>query len=415
MTPPPPLPRPFGAEFRADPYAVHARLRTEGPVHRAALPDGTAVWLVTRDADVRAALADPRLSVDKSHAGDGYTGFSLPPALDANLLNLDGADHLRLRRLVSYGFTARRVREAREGVRAVAGRCADRLAAAERPDLVRDFALPLPLAVIGDLLGVPEDERGPFAGWVRTMLAPDDPREVVAAIGAMHDYLRRLVAERRAELGAERRAEPAGDLLSALVRARDEGDRLSEDELCSLAFLLLGAGIDNVQHTLSAGVRSLLRAPDQWAALADDPGALLPGAVEEMLRHGHPNLTAIRRFPTVPVTYGGTTLPAGDTVLLCLAGANRDPERYAAPYPERFDIRRADAAQHLALGQGVHYCLGAPLARLELSVALETLLVRFPGLRLAGEPRWETSFRSHSLAELPVTLGESRPGGLADS
>ncbi|NGO72963.1 cytochrome P450 family protein [Streptomyces boncukensis] len=400
---PPPLPAPFDDAFRAAPHARYDTLREDAPVHRVALPDGSPVWLVMRDADVRAGLADPRLSVDKTHARGGYTGFSLPPALDANLLNLDRDDHLRLRRLVSHGFTARRIDALRDRVRAVVDRLADRLADAlgrrgEDADLVRDFALPLPLTVIGDLLAVPEPERGDFARWIRMMLAPESPAQVAEAVGAVHGYLRRLVAQRRGHGG--------DDLLSALIRARDEHDRLSEDELCSLAFLLLGAGIDNVQHTLGAGTLALLRHPEQLAALAADPDALLPGAVEEMLRYAHPNLTAIRRFPTEPVEYGGVRVPAGDTVLLALASANRDPLRHASPH--RFDIRRSGAGDHLALGQGVHYCLGAPLARMQLTVALETLLRRFPGMRPAVPPDrlpWQTSFRAHALTRLPVEVG----------
>ncbi|WP_326691585.1 MULTISPECIES: cytochrome P450 [unclassified Streptomyces] len=393
------LPQPFDEAFRAMPHAVYAKLREEAPVHRVALPDGSPAWLVTRDEDVRAGLADTRLSVDKAHAREGYQGFSLPPALDANLLNMDQADHLRLRRLVSQGFTPRRTESLRGGVQAVVDRLADDLAArfeaGQEADFVHDFATPLPLTVISDLFDVPEADRRPFASWVTTMLALEDPRAVAGAITSMHGFLRSLVDRRRAA--------PGDDLLSGLIQARDEGDRLSEDELCSLAFLVLGAGIENVQHTLSAGILALLRDPGQLAALREEP-ALRTGAVEELLRLAHPNLTAIRRFPREEVEYGGFTIPAGDTVLLCLASANRDPARYDRP--DELDIRRTDNA-HLALGQGVHYCLGAPLARMETDLALETLLGRFPGLRPAVAPErlvWRTSFRSHALTRLPLTL-----------
>ncbi|UNZ20206.1 cytochrome P450 [Streptomyces sp. 891-h] len=395
------LPQPFDESFRAMPHAVCNKLRDEGAVHQVALPDGSAVWLVTRDQDVRAGLADARLSVNKAHSNGGYQGFSLPPALDANLLNLDHDDHIRLRRLVAQGFTPRRAEAMRAGIQAVADRLADGLARrldnGEAADLVREFTTPLPLTVVGDLLAVPEADRQPFASWVTTMLAMESPQQVGEAIGAMHDFLRRLVAERRSA--------PGDDLLSALVAARDEGDRLSEDELCSLAFLVLGAGIENVQHLLSAGILALLRHPRQLEALRGDP-SLLPEAVEELMRYAHPNLTAIRRFPTEPVEYGGVRIPAGDTVLFCLASANRDPERYEAP--DRLDIRRPAGGAHLAFGQGMHYCLGAPLARMEIGLALETLLDRdrFPSLRPAVEPdelRWQTSFRSHALRELPLT------------
>ncbi|NSC20775.1 cytochrome P450 [Streptomyces albus subsp. chlorinus] len=392
------LPQPFDESFRAMPHAVYNKLRDEAAVHRVALPDGSAVWLVLRDQDVREGLADARLSVDKTHSSGGYQGFSLPPALDANLLNTDHGDHLRLRRLVSQGFTPRRAEAMRGTIQAVAERLADgleeRLARKGSADFVSEFALPLPLTVVCDLFAVPEEDRRPFASWVGTMIALESPQQVGEAIRAMHEFLRGLVAARR---GA-----PGDDLLSALIAARDEDDRLSEDELCSLAFLVLGAGIENVQHLLSAGLLALLRHPGQLAALRAD-ASLLPDAVEELMRYAHANLTAIRRFPTEPVEYGGVTIPPGDTVLFCLASANRDPARYETP--ERFDIRRRDTA-HLALGQGMHYCLGAPLARMETGLALETLLGRFPSLRPAVEPgrlRWRTSFRSHALVELPLT------------
>ncbi|MFG2620457.1 cytochrome P450 [Streptomyces sp. NPDC048507] len=392
------LSQPFGEEFRTDPYAVYARLRAAGSVHRVALPDGAPVWLVTHEADVRRGLADARLSVDKRHSGTGFKGFSLPPALDANLLNLDAEDHLRLRRLVSRGFTPRHVEGLRarvqEAVDGLAGRLERRIGADGSADLLAEFATPLPLKVIGDLLAVPEPERGRFSGWVATMLAPPGRAELAAAIGEIHRYLVGLVAARRAD--------PGEDVFSGLIAARDEDDRLSEDELVSLAFLILMAGSENVQHLIGGGLLTLLNHPGQLAALRADPG-LMPAAVEELLRHSHPNHTAIRRFATEPVEIGGVRIPAGDTVLFALASAHRDPARYAGP--DRFDIARADQG-HLALGHGLHHCLGAALARTQITLALTTLLHRFPGLRLAapaGDLRWTTTFRFHALRELPVT------------
>lgn len=398
------LPQPFDAAFLADPYRGYARLREAAPVHRIALPDGSPVWLVLREADVRAWITDPRLSVNKARSGVGYKGFSLPPALDANLLNIDPEDHLRLRRLVSKGFTPRRVEDLGGLVQAAADRLADGLAADVAAhgsaDLVTAFSNPLPLVVIGNLLGVPEADRQPFSEWVGTMLMPEHPGQIVEAVGRVHRFLQELVAARRAA--------PGDDLLSALIAARDEGDRLSEDELVSLAFLILMAGSENAQHLISGGLLTLLQHPEQLAAVRAEP-ELLPGAVEELLRYANPNQLAIRRFPVEPVEIGGVAVPPGDTVMLCLASAHRDPDRY--PEPDRFDIRRADKA-HLALGQGIHYCLGAPLARMEIRIALETLLDRFPDLGLsvpAGELQWRTSFRSRALRALPVR-GTGRRG-----
>ncbi|WP_062210886.1 cytochrome P450 [Streptomyces sp. NBRC 109706] len=383
------LPEPFDDAFTSAPHAVLAELRAAAPVHHIALPDGSPVWLVTRDAEVRPLLADPRLSVSKRHARTPWRGFALPPELDANLLNLDGADHLRLRRLVSHGFTPRRVAGLRAAIEAAAHRYAEGLTT----DVVTEFSTPLPLTVMSDLFDLPEEDRRPFARWISTMLAPPSSRAAAEAVAEVHRFLLALVAARRAD--------PRDDLLSTLIAARDEADRLSEEELVSLAFLLLGAGIENVQHTLSAGLLALSEEPEQLAALRADP-ALLPGAVEEFLRHGHPNLVALRRFATEPLEVAGVTVPRGDTVLLGLASANRDPARY--PDPDRFDIRRVEPAAQLALGQGVHYCLGAPLARLEIGAALTALLPRLDA-GCFGRPSWTTSFRSHALNRLPLAAG----------
>lgn len=390
------LSTPFDQEFFQDPYPTYARLRGEGAVHRIALPDGSPVWLVTRERDVRAGLTDARLSVNKAHSTHGYRGFSLPPALDANLLNIDPDDHLRLRRLVSKGFTPRHVEQLRARVATVAAQLADRLAEAGQADLVTTFAHPLPLAIIGDLLAVPEADSRTFSGWVGAMFAPEYPGHTAEAIGHIHRYLVDLIAARRAR--------PADDLLSSLIATRDDGARLSEDELVSLAFLILMAGSENAQHLISGGLLTLLRHPDQLSTLRARP-ELMPEAVEELFRFAHPNQMAIRRFPTEPVDLGGVRIPAGDTVLLGLASAHRDPARY--PEPDRFDLHRADKA-HLALGHGVHYCLGAALARLEIRTALTTLLDRFPRLRLAvpdEQLEWRASFRSHALKRLPVAVG----------
>ncbi|MGW4073801.1 cytochrome P450 family protein [Streptomyces asiaticus] len=389
------LPQPFDAAFLDNPYPRYAQLREEGAVHRVALPDGSPIWLVLREEDVRAGLTDTRLSVNKAHSGIGYKGFSLPPALDANLLNIDPEDHQRLRRLVSKAFTARRVESLRGSVQAAVDRLADDLASQGGGDLVSDFSLPLPLVVIGDLLAVPEADRRRFSTWVSNMLTPESPQQIKEAVENIHAFLLNLVATRRGALG--------DDMLSALIAVRDEGDQLTEDELVSLAFLLLMAGSENAQHLISAGLVTLLQHPEQVAELRAEPG-LLPEAVEELLRYAHPNQMAIRRFPTEPIEISGTQIPAGDTVMLCLASAHRDPERY--PSPDEFDIRREDKA-HLALGQGMHYCLGAPLARMEIQIALHTLLHRFPQLDLAVPPqqlRWRASFRSRALKAVPVTL-----------
>ncbi|MFF4896236.1 cytochrome P450 [Streptomyces sp. NPDC001068] len=383
-------------ELLADPYAVYSRLREAGPVHRFTGTDGLPAWLVTRYEDVRQALADPRLSLDKAHAKPGgYHGFALPPALDANLLNMDPPDHTRVRRLVSQAFTPRRTALLREPVRRTADALLDAIEPLGRTDLIASYAAPLPITVICELLGVAEEDRPDFRGWTDALVAPDPARPERA-----REAVRSLLAFFAALL-TRKRAEPAEDLLSAMIAVRDEEDRLSEDELMSLAFLILFAGYENTVHLIGNATLALLLDPAQLAALRDDP-ARIGAAVEELARYDGPAPLAIRRFPTQDVTIGGVTVPAGETVLLSLAAAHRDPRRF--PEPDRLDLGR-DTTGHLALGHGIHYCLGAPLARLETEVALTALLARLPGLELdvpAETLRRRPSMRTRGLLELPV-------------
>ncbi|MFF2526234.1 cytochrome P450 family protein [Streptomyces liangshanensis] len=393
----PAAPGDLTSELLADPYEVYARLRETAPVRRITGPDGTSAWLVTRYDDVRRALADPRLSLDKRHALPGnYKGFSLPPALDANLLNMDPPDHTRIRRFVVQAFTARRTERLREPIRRTADDLLDAMAPAGRADLVAAYAAPLPIAVICELLGVPPEDRRDFREWTDDLITPDParPEGMRNAVRALLAFFTGLVDRKRAE--------PADDLLSALTAARDESDdRLSEDELVSLAFLILFAGYENVIQLIGTATLALLRDPAQLAALRAEP-ARTTAAVEEFLRYDGPALTALRRFPVEDVTIGGVTVPAGETVLLSLGSANRDPRRF--PDADRLVLDR-DTAGHLALGHGIHYCLGAPLARLETEIALTALLERFPRLTLDAPPetlRWRPSTRARGLRELPV-------------
>ncbi|MEV6183904.1 cytochrome P450 [Streptomyces sp. NPDC052015] len=379
----------------ADPYAVYDRLRDTAPVHRIAGTDGKPAWLVTRYDDVREGLANPLLSLDKKHALPGnYRGLALPPALDANLLNMDAPDHTRIRRLVGRAFTLRRVEQLREPVRETAHRLLDALGTHGSTDLIASYAAPLPITVICELLGVPDEHRRDFRAWTDPLVTPDPARPDVAreSVVSLLGFFTGLLADKRKN--------PADDLLSDLIAVQEEGDRLTEDELMSLAFLILFAGYENTVHLIGNAVLALLRHPEQLAALREDP-ARLPDAVGEFARYEGPALLAIRRFPVRDVTIGGVTVPAGETVLLSLSAANRDPSRF--PDPDRLDLGR-DAAGHLALGHGVHYCLGAPLARLETEVALAALLERFPDLALAEtEPRRRPSLRARGLLALPVT------------
>lgn len=388
--------------FMADPYTAYARWRQAGPVHRTATPDGQQVWIVTRYDDIRTALADPRLSLSKTHARPGsYQGFSLPPALDANLLNLDPPDHTRIRGLVAKAFTPGRVESLRPPIEQHADALLDAIADRGHADLIEEYAALLPLTVIGELLGVPAGPRADFRRWTSAMLAPDPakPSAMKEAIGGIVKLLAGLIAAKRAS--------PGGDLLSAMISARDDEDKLSEDELLSLAFLILGAGYENSIHLIGNSILALLSSPHLAAELPLAELAAtgsLPGPVlEELIRFADPNQYAIRRFATEDLSIGGVPIPAGETILLGVASANRDPSRF--PEPDRLDPARA-GNPHLSFGRGIHYCLGAPLAKLETEVALGKLLRRLPGLTLAAKPdelRWRPSFRSRGLLELPVT------------
>ncbi|ARF58640.1 cytochrome P450 family protein [Streptomyces gilvosporeus] len=385
-----------------DPHTAYAALRESGPVHRITGPDGQPAWLVTRYDDVRSAFADARLSLDKKHAAPGgYRGFALPPALDANMMNMDPPDHTRIRRLVVKAFTPRRVDALREPVRRVAEGLLDAMEERGGPaDLIADYAGPLPVIVICDLLGIPQRDRRDFRAWTDALVTPDPakPQAMRDAVGAMLEFYTSLIKTKRAE--------PDDDLLSDLIAVRDDatgtdGDRLSEDELTSLGFLILFGGYENVVHLIGNATLGLLEHPDRLARLRHHP-AELPAVVEEFLRHSGPAPLAIRRFAKEDLEIGGVRIAAGDSVLLGIASANRDPARF--PDPDAFDHGR-DLSGHLALGHGIHYCVGAPLARMETATALGALIARFPGLRLAvpqGELRRRRTLRAHGLISLPV-------------
>ncbi|MDX2395064.1 cytochrome P450 family protein [Streptomyces sp. NPDC054904] len=388
-------------ELIEHPYSVYDRLRDTAPVCRITGTDGTPAWLVTRYDDVREALTDPRLSLDKSNAAEGtYRGFALPPALDANLLNMDPPDHTRIRGLVARAFTSRRVEQLRTPIRETADRLLDRLGPTGSADLLAGYAFSLPIIVICDLLGVPEDRRVDFRGWTEALVAPDParPEAVKEALVAMLGFLTGLMAHKRSR--------PADDLLSDLIAVRDaDGDRLGEDELMSVAFLVLFAGYENTAQLIGNAIHTLLRHPDQLALLRKDPSRL-PAAVAEFARLEGPALLAIRRFATEDLTIAGVTVAAGETVLVSLSAANRDPARF--PQPDALDLDR-DTSGHLALGHGIHYCLGGPLARVEVEIALAALLERYPTLELVDPaPQWRRSLRSRGLKELSVRYGAVR-------
>ncbi|WP_310718976.1 cytochrome P450 family protein [Streptomyces lydicus] len=385
----------YGEDFTANPYKYYAKLRAQGPVHRVRVPNGPDVWLVVGHEAVRGALTDPRLSKDWRASGQlGPAGEE--SALFTNMLDADPPHHTRLRKLVAKEFTARRVEALRPRVQQITDELLDAMLAAPdgRADLVETLAFPLPMTVICELIGVPAMDREAFRGWSNELVAPTGEEAAYAATVAMSDYLVGLIEARRKD--------PGEGLLSDLIRTSDEdGDQLSREELVGTAFLLLVAGHETTVSLLSNGVRALLQHPAQLAALRAD-FSLLDNAVEEMLRYDGPVETATWRFSSEPVEIGGTLIPAGETILVALASASRDPERYSAA--DDFDITR-DARGHAAFGHGIHFCLGAPLARLEARVALRSLLERCPDLALDVDPgalTWRTGMLIRGTEQLPV-------------
>jgi cytochrome P450 len=381
------------AGFTADPYPVYEELRARGPVHRVRLPkpadDGEA-WLIVGHEEARAALTDPRLV--KSPAKLGFSGLD-EELIGTHLLITDPPHHTRLRSLVTRAFTARRVESLRPRIQRITDDLLDAMLPHGRADLVESFAFPLPLTVICELLGVPDIDRADFRRMSNEVVAPTGREAEYAVFAELAAYLRDLIEDKQASA-------PADDLLSALIRTTaEDGDRLSPDELRAMAFILLIAGHETTVNLIAGGVRALLTHPGQLAALRADM-TLLGGAVEEMLRYEGPVENATYRFTVEDTEVGGTVIPGGSAVLVGLAAADHDPERF--PEPDRFDIRR-DARGHIAFGHGLHHCLGAPLARLEGQIALRSLLDRAPTLALDGPADdWLPGMLIRGVRSLPV-------------
>ncbi|MFI7275507.1 cytochrome P450 [Streptomyces sp. NPDC049879] len=382
----------LGERFDRDPYPFLAALRERGPVHRVRTPEGYEVWLVVGHEEARAALADARLSKMYPPPGPAGRPFEVSPA--PHMLVFDPPDHTRLRRLVVREFTPRRIAGMAGRVQEITDGLLDRMLAApgRRADLVDGLSVPLPITVICELLGVPFFDQDTFRDWTARLFSLRPPEEKRAAREEMTAYIESLLAAKR-----ER---PGDDLMSALLHTADEdGDRLSGPELTGMAWLLLIAGHETTVNLISNGVLALLRHPDQLAALRADP-SLVDNAVEEMLRYDAPVSTGTMRFATEPVDIAGTRVERGDAVLAGIADADRDPARF--PGGDRFDVRR-ETGGHLAFGHGIHYCLGAPLARLEARTAIRTLLGRAPDLALDAEPGgWRPGMLFHGPLNLPV-------------
>ncbi|MGW5818470.1 cytochrome P450 family protein [Streptomyces noursei] len=397
----------FTWEFATDPYPAYAWLREHAPVHWTKLPSGVEAWLVTRYADARQALADGRLSKNPDHHAEDAQGKSrtgIPGERSANLmthlLNIDPPDHTRLRRLVSKAFTPRRVALFAPRVQELADGLIDGFAGRGEADLIHEFAFPLPIFAICDLLGVPAEDQDDFRDWAGMMIRHGGgPRGGVArSVKKIRAYLAELIHKKRANL--------SDDLISDLIRASDHGEHLTENEAAAMAFVILFAGFETTINLIGNSAHAFFRNSAQRAVFQDAvdrrDDALLDSAVEELLRFDGPVELATWRYATEALEIGGESIGKGDPVLVVLAAADRDPERFAEP--DTLDLSRRDN-QHLGYGHGIHYCLGAPLARLEGRTALETLFRRLPDLQLAVDPadlRWRGGLIMRGLRTLPV-------------
>lgn len=396
--------------FKADPHPFYARLRAEAPVWRTTLPDKRTAWLVTRYEDVAGVLKHGRFAKDKVNALDPeqraktpwVPGFLKP--LERNMLDLDEPDHGRLRALVGKAFTPRLVERLRSRVEALSEELLDAMAAKAvrnkgAAELVADYALPLPATVIAELLGVPSGDLRRFHRWSSSLVSVSSKRDMLRALPAALSFVRYL-----RKLIQRRRVDPEDDLISALVRAEEAGDKLSEDELLAMAFLLLVAGHETTVNLISGGTLALLDHPEQAEALRGDPSLIKP-AVEELLRYTSPVEMATERYAREDVEIGGTTIPRGELVLAVLGSANRDERHFESPHV--LDLAR-DPNRHLAFGRGgVHHCLGAPLARMEGQIAIGALLRRFPRARLPVAPetlRWRRGMFLRGPERLPLIL-----------
>jgi hypothetical protein len=387
---------PMDPEFIADPYPTYHRLRTEDPVHHSPL----GFWVLTRYDDVVGVLRDPRFAKEAIAALVAARYGAAMPSMGLSMLDRDPPDHTRLRSLVNKAFTPRVVEGLRPHIQQIVDGLLERVESVGSMDLIEEFAYPLPVIVICEMLGVPVKDHERFKEWgvdiargLDALLLPPDSevaRRSAAARRALADYFRGLIAERRAS--------PRGDMLSALIAAEEAGDTLSEDELLATCILLLVAGHETTVNLIGNGTLALLRHGDQLRRLRENPG-LIGSAVEELLRYDGP-VQRTARIPSADATIAGRTIGKGEMVMPFIGAADRDPAQF--PDPDRLDITRTDN-RHIAFGWGIHFCLGAPLARVEGQIAINTLVRRLPKLALAADkPEYRQSLTLRGLKALPV-------------
>ena len=383
-------------QFKANPYPFYARLRSEAPVYRITALN-RPLWLVTRYDDVLRVLKDERFANDWSPRMPWVLlRFARP--LTRGMLNRDPPDHTRLRTLVHKAFTPRLVERLRERIQSVCDDLLDAAAPGGRMELIREYALPLPLTIIADLLEIPAPDRLRFHAWSRAMIATSSGVDVLRALPSiwlMMRYLRQLFAQRRIN--------PRDDLVTSLVQAEEAGERLSEEELLAMVILLLIAGYETTVNLIAGGTLALIQHPQQRDRLRQNP-ALAASAIEELLRYTSPLEIASARLVREEIAIASMIIPRGELVSAVLGSANHDESQF--PDPETLDLTR-EPNRHLAFGQGAHFCLGASLARLEGQIAIQTLFRRFSDLRLAAapeSPRWRRSLILRGLEHLPVAF-----------
>ena len=390
------------AEFKADPFPFFERLRASDPVYRTTLPDKTVVWLLSRYDDVTALLRDERFTKNRRSALTKAQLRKLPwtppmfRPLERNMLDLDPPDHTRLRSLVHKAFTPNLVEQMRSRTQVIADELLDRVVSLGEMDLIKDFALPLPMTIITEILGVPAKDHDKFHRWSQAVVSLTSPSPTLRVIPSVWKFIRYL-----RQFFKLRRCEPQDDLVSALIKAEEAGDRLNEDELLAMVFLLLIAGHETTVNLIGNGALALIESPTVMNKLLSEPSLVKP-AVEELLRFTSPVFTTTERYTREDTMIHGVTIPRGEMTLGVIGSANRDETVFENP--NELKITR-EPNKHLSFGQGIHFCLGAPLARMEAQIAFTTLLQRVPHLRLtkpSNSLRWRPSIFLRGLASLPV-------------
>ena len=388
------------AAYKANPYAIYEQLRRETPVHKTVLPNGVEVYLVTRYQDVQAGLKDPRLvkNIRNARPRRLLDKLGIQDLTHSNMLRADPPEHTRLRDLANEAFKPKYINQLRDRIQVIADELLDKVQVFCKMDLIADFAFPLPITVICEMLGVPAQDQRQFRTWSSAMIASgalsSETPQVGPELFQLGNYVRKLIADHRKH--------PRQDVITQLIDARQDSDHLNDKELLSTLVLLLIAGHETTVNLIGNGMLVLMQNPEQLELLKNNP-ALIKPAVEEILRYVNP-VQIVNRYAAEDLEIAGQKIPRGSHLQLVLAAANHDPAYLAEP--EKLDITREEA-RHVAFSQGIHYCLGAPLARLEGEIAFTTLLRRMPGIHLeiaVEQQEWRPAFELRGLQALPVVF-----------